>query len=211
VSDIERRLEQLERQVDRMGSINAIWQLQSLFMHHMFTFERAKAVALFSTSPECEIEISNKGALIGSDAASRYFFRGGACASGSWAPGVMILHESVNPVIAFDEEGERAKALWISPGLTTVPLDGVVTPHWNYGKFDMEYVREDGTWKILKFHWRHIFMAEYGKGWVEGAIPSTSIGRPWVPDRETSEGFYQPYDPAGHNSFGPVASPDYDR
>jgi hypothetical protein len=107
----------------------AIWRLQSLFVHLMLTFQRGEVIKLF-----------NKGALVGSDAARRYFLRGGQGEEGSWAPGVMILHESINPVIVFNDAGDRAKGLWLSPGLATVPIGGKLIPTWNYGKFDMEYL-----------------------------------------------------------------------
>lgn len=207
-STLADRLTKIESQLRYLSDLAEIHKVQAQFMQYMMTFQRERVVQLFAETPETEVEVAHKGALVGPDAARRYFLRAGR-PDGPHAPGVMIIHESVNPVIEVDSTGKHAKALWISPGITTLPIDGKLTATWNWGKFEMEYLKMEGKWKILKFHWRHIFMATYDKGWIDGSISSEGAGPAFSKDRSSAPDYYEPYSPTGMNRFYPLPPEPY--
>jgi hypothetical protein len=62
----------------------------------------------------------------------------------------------VQPIIEVD--GDKAKASWglveLLPDNLKMPFMQGEPPKWVYGPYDMEYVREDGKWKISYLNWR---------------------------------------------------------
>ncbi|MHB8104870.1 MAG: hypothetical protein ACYDG5_04945, partial [Dehalococcoidales bacterium] len=60
------------------------------------------------------------------------------------------------------------------------------------GKYDMEFVKEDGVWKFFKFAYRLTFMCPYEKGWVEEPVGGSIAGSPEnIPDKPTT--YFMPY------------------
>lgn len=184
-----------------------IRKLQSLYQHHMLRGDALAIVGLFADSPDVEIELSNKGVMVGADATRRYFLRLGP---GETLPtqnrprpaGSLILHTAVNPAIEINSEGTKARALWLSPGLTTFPArGGPPSPNWIYGKYEMTYLKQAGEWKILTFRWRQIFYSPSTEGWVAVNLDPGPANP--NPDRASEPGFYAPYRPDTVNPYDP--------
>lgn len=212
---IEERLDRLEAQNRYLSDYIAIWKLQSLYCHYINIGANKAIVGLFADSPEVEIELSNKGVLVGSDAPHRYFLRLGTDyeVKGDIAPqirGNMVIHMAVNPTIEINKDGTRAKAVWMSPGITNFPIDKKLTmvAAWCWGKYDMEYMKQNGKWKILAFRWRQIFLSRYDKGWVEENLePGFVVAQP---DRPSDPSYHAPYQPDKVNLFDPPPPEPYD-
>jgi hypothetical protein len=162
-------LKELEKKVRYLTDYIAISQLQSKYQQYLFLCMHTEVRSLFAQkTPGVEIEIGSTGVYEGLDAPQRFWCHE---KDGPSYPGFLVIHEAVNPVIEINKDGTRAKGLWWSPGLYTALVDGKLVPEWEYGRYIMEYVKEDGEWKILKCKWRRTFAATYeGKGWVEGPI-----------------------------------------
>ena len=53
---------------------------------------------------------------------------------------------------------------------------------WCWGKYEIEYLKQNGEWKILAFRWRQIFLSRYDKGWVEENLePGYVVAPPDLP------------------------------
>jgi len=152
-------------------------------------------VNLFADDPNVEIELSNKGIVHGADAPQRYFLRSGQTSNPppKPVPGFMVMHMSVNPAIEINSDGTKAKAVWLSPGITNLFREGKMRAGWNFGKYEMDYVKQQGQWKILSFRWHQIFLTPYDKGWVEENVDPGNVGAPVPPDKPSAPDFYNPY------------------
>jgi hypothetical protein len=208
LASLEARLERLEAQNRYANDYLAIWKLQSLYQHYININDPRAIVALFADSPEVEIELSNKGVLQGRDAPHRYFLRAGTATevTGDRAPrrpGSLVLHLAVNPALEINADGTRARAVWMSPGITNQFRDDQPVAAWNWGKYEMEYVKQDGRWKILTFRWHQIFLTPYDQGWVKMNIDPGSSAFVTSPDRPSDPSFYAPYRPDRDNLFDP--------
>jgi len=209
MNSLEARLDRLEAENRYLHDYLDIWKVQSLYAHYWNINSPKEIVALFADSPEVEIELSNKGVLRGRDAPHRYYLRKGTPGEikdvvPQRPPGSLVLHTSVNPVIEINRDGTRAKAVWLSPGITNFRRDGKMIAAWNYGKYEMEYLKQAGHWKILAFRWHQMFLSPYDKGWInENIDPGTGGVGALKPDRESAPNFYNPFRHDKTNPFDP--------
>ena len=194
--------DEMPGEVRYASDVIAIWKLQSAYQHYLLGYAVAEIISLFADSDEVEIELSNKGAFTGKSAARRCFTRNLAHLD---VPGVLNFHMSLNPVIEVDRTGTRAKGVWLSPGISTFPMKGELMGGWNYGKYDMEYVKEGPAWKILKFRYVQIFLTPYADGWVKNSIDPNFDGfSNERPDRASNPDYYRPYSADEAKAFGPL-------
>jgi len=83
------------------------------------------------------------------------------------AKGVLFEHPLATPIIEVAKDGKTAKAYWVSLGHETKPRDGKMTAHWCWGKYAVDFVKEDGQWRIWHFKWFRGFITPYDTSWVD--------------------------------------------
>lgn len=196
LEQLETELAALKEQVregQRAKDELEIQKVQSTYSHHYQVGMRSEVPKLFAQhTPDVTMEIEDSGVYEGIESITR-FWNTVLAADTAFSPGFMAVHLSCNPVIEIDRDGTRAKGVWHSHGFCTLPLDGLI-PFLCSGKYDMEYVKEDGQWKIFTFIYRQIFMSPYEQGWVKtpsmGSIAASPQNRP---DKPTT--FHTPYTP----------------
>lgn len=211
---IEERLDRLEAQNRYLSDYIAIWKVQSLYCHYINIGAVQAIVELFADSPDVELELSNKGILRGKDAPHRYFLRAGTkdeikTELAPQIPGNMVIHMAVNPALEIDAEGVHARAVWFSPGITNFPIDKKLTiaGAWCWGKYAIEYLKQNDAWKILAFRWRQIFLTRYDQGWVKENIEPGHVVAP--PDQPSAPGYHNPYKTDRVNRFDPPPPTPY--
>lgn len=63
--------------------------------------------------------------------------------------GEMVMHQLTTPVIEIAEDGLTAQGAWYTPGNATFSEpDGTVEAYWMYERYGMDFIKEDGVWKI---------------------------------------------------------------
>lgn len=212
---IEQRLDRLEDENRYLRDYIAIERLQSLYQHYIHIGANKAIVALFADRDDVEIELSNKGILKGRDAPRRYFLKAGTPQEITvdrvlLPAGGLILHTAVNPALEINRDGTRAKAVWLSPGITNLlPPNAAPIAAWNYGKYEMEYVKENGEWKFLAFRWHQMFLTPYSKGWVESNIEPGTIGSAVPADQPSAPDFFSPFRADQVNRFDPPPPEPY--
>ena len=84
--------------------------------------------------------------------------------------GVMLEHHLTTPLIEVAGDAQSAKAVFMSPGHETVPglLPG---GHWVWGRYAMDFVNENGVWKILRVFFYPTFRTRVDRDWTEGPEP----------------------------------------
>jgi hypothetical protein len=73
------------------------------------------------------------------------------------------------PVIEVAADGKTAKGLWICPGAETGRWGpgGKMQAYWAWAKYGVDFVKEDGKWKVWHNQVYSIFFTPYEKSWVE--------------------------------------------
>jgi hypothetical protein len=177
-----------------------IWQLTSYYTHIYHMLKNEECPALFAQRvPDVSIEVFDSGVFEGIEAV-RTFFK--MMTANTQRPGWMQQHLAVNPVIKIAKDRMHAKALWHSPGIVSRFRKDKLTAYWNWAKYDMDYIKEDGAWKFHKVAARLTFQSPYHKGWFKEPVASSSGGFVGVkPTRPTT--YHMPYNPYRINVFQP--------
>lgn len=99
--------------------------------------------------------------------------------------GKLVVHTLTTPVIEIAADGKTAKGVWISAGhesgvfgegeLSHIPrVDGSqpdgdgdrILADWVWLKFGVDFVKEDGQWKLLHLHIYDMFRCPFEENWV---------------------------------------------
>jgi hypothetical protein len=202
-------VDRLAAEVDRLACANdylEIWKLQSLYSHLYYVGQRSRIPTLFAhDTPGVTLELEDAGVYEGLDSVTRFWT---TVFTDKLPPGHLAVHMTVNPVIEISPDRARAKGLWHSHGYCSLPVEGTLKQFLCLGKYDMEYVKEDGAWKILKFAYRQAFMCPYTEGWVDEPVAASLAGSPEnSPDKPTT--YYLPYSRYRINVFQPPPPEPY--
>ncbi len=194
LAQLEAELESLKIQVAEGAyakDLLEIWKLQSLYSHLYHFGRRREVPGLFAQkTPGVSLEMEDSGVYQGLESVTRFWMT--IFDDKKIGAGHLAIHMTVNPVIEIDSNRTRAKGLWHSHGYCSLPVEGALKQFLCLGKYDMEYVKEDGWWKILKFVYRQTFMCSYEKGWVEEPVAASIAGSPDnIPDSPST--YYMPY------------------
>jgi hypothetical protein len=102
--------------------------------------------------------------------------------------GTTIMHTLTTHVIEVMRDGKTAKGVWVSPGHLTTVSDRKLQAYWFWERYGVDFVKEDGKWKICHLRVYTDFLAPYEKNWVENALNPP-------PPRQEAPGFPKPNRP----------------
>jgi SnoaL-like domain len=102
--------------------------------------------------------------------------------------GKLIMHYTTTPVIEVSTDGTTAKGLWLMMGLEsgmTEPAEAESVPtfffaphdvegkkvwaHWVWCKYGVDFLKQDGQWRIWKFRCFEVARAPYDENWISFA------------------------------------------
>jgi hypothetical protein len=66
--------------------------------------------------------------------------------------GVFVWHAVTSPVVEVAEDRKTAKGVWYTPGLVGAYKNGKAGGAWMWEKYGVDFVNEDGKWKIWHMH-----------------------------------------------------------
>lgn len=124
--------------------------------------------------PEVEYEMVEDGAYVGPENVGKYMLDEHEHLNNNpnQMKGWVGLQNVLTPRIVFSADGTRARAQFnqLSPhamAIAPYPCDRhLPTVYWFIGKYDNEYIKIDGEWKILKTHICAFSRTAYNEGWV---------------------------------------------
>ena len=193
-----RRVDKLERENERLYDVHKIQNLvvkESLLFEAHLHEERLKLVA--RKTPGVAIEWGARGVFEGYEGARRTFINIEESFEKSHAAGMKKLFPNVVfpaenagmlesqliglPVIEVAGDGKTAKAVWISMMAIgkTHEQDPKPSGQFLWWKSAIDFVKEDGEWKIWHYVKNPVFLAPSGKDWMDMYLnmPGTPASR----------------------------------
>lgn len=198
MSELEKRLEAIEKDIARLKARDEISNLMSKYMYYHTSFRDdlilEECWAL--DREDITLEDGASGVYVGSTHIKDYY-----CDRPN-PPGKFIFHSIHTPVIEVAEDGKTAKGVWMLSGCESgmVPenkkelpdamfcketLDGKkIWAHWCWAKYGVDFICENGAWKIWHFHCYALTRTSFDENWVAFAAKAAkaAASQPENPD-----------------------------
>ncbi|PKS11399.1 hypothetical protein jhhlp_003162 [Lomentospora prolificans] len=183
VAALETRLQAAEKLAQRAYDRGAVENVFSRYMHlhNVFEDEQIKALWVKRGTPGIHAQYTNAGVYTDYDSVMAYH-------SGRPAPaGKLILHETTTPLIEVAEDGETAKGFWLMAGVESglsEPNNVGAMPeflyepecknvggrrvwtHWVWCQYALDFLKQDGEWKIWHFRCLEVTRAPFSENWI---------------------------------------------
>lgn len=181
IAALEAQLGNLQSLAQRTNDRAAVENLFSQYMYLHNAFRDTDIIPLWAKNgtPDVRAQYSNLGVYTGWDKIMSYH-------QNRPAPlGKLISHYTTTPMIEVAGDGQTAKGLWIVNGIESGLVDpehAKNMPAWMfekeivggkkvwmhnvYLKYGVDFIKQDGQWKIWHFHCFEVARAPYGMGWI---------------------------------------------
>lgn len=182
---MEERLSFLEKENKRLGKVRDVYEIQNVMSLHEYyhsSFRHDEEInTIWAKAPDVSFEEALFNArFVGLDSIRKYYrdwmlsmFNNLPKLKDDLEPGsgVTYMHTLTTPVIEIAEDGETGKGVWFSPGHLTAPSkDDKPQAHWHWDKYGIDFLKENGKWKIWHFFVGRVFSSPYEKSWVDCAL-----------------------------------------
>jgi len=145
VAMLQKQLEEKEEQIQALLDIEAIKRVQRAYGYYLERWMYDEIVDLFADHPEVSATFV-EGTYLGLEGVRRYFGK-----AKDLPPEFFHQVMQVSPIITLSEDRQRAKGRWYGYGtLCSFPQNNTIDPTYMSVIYEMEYIKQDGVWKILK-------------------------------------------------------------
>jgi hypothetical protein len=170
VKELEAKVKILEDKIRMLEDIEAIKKLQRAYGFYLEHWMAEDLIDLFSDSPEACLKIA-AGEFRGKDAIRRLFRHGKENIPLPKSESGEFLHQvmQLSGVVDVAPDGKTAKGRWYGFGANAFPVPEGIAPGWMNGVYEVEYIKENNIWKMLKVRWCMTFHAPWSLSFVDTA------------------------------------------
>jgi hypothetical protein len=224
------RIEALEKEVKRQSYYADMQEIQMLQARYIYYLENGKIAEVWDDlfvhdDPDVRMEIMDAGAYIGPENVKRAWYTmarkvdkdgnpvapGQAGMSEIAAPHAMLflMLTISTPIVVVEKDGKTAYGQWhlFGPHTNRVfdpkTMTKRDTAFWIAGKYDNEYVKVNGVWKIKKLNAICWIRSPYDEGWLRNPDCRCTPSPYWPPDEPPKITAYNPDEAPRPDKWGP--------
>lgn len=221
--NLEQRFEELEKKVDSLEETNkkqqheierlqAIKELHNLKAKqqwlHMANRNNEIPELFANKTPGVRVSFGSLGSYEGPDSIKRAY-----SIIPSGGTGELALHAVTNAYIEVAADGKTAKGIWLGSGFVANVDKKTGEPKcmWEYNKYGVDFIKEDGQWKLWHFHIYDLVRPGWDEPWAEqfeGEGPAMPIPDKLKPDKPLVDEC-PAYTPTGKSRYIPVPPEPY--
>jgi len=145
----------LEQRLQTVEDFQQIQNIMGRYAYLTMAADEERRYTLFAQkAPGVRVYFGEQGYFEGSDAPKRAWFGMAQVAGGGSRAGMMSIHAPICPVIEVAGDGKTAKGVWVGLGLLAMKNRETGEPSgaWEWDKYGVDFIKEDGQWKIWHFH-----------------------------------------------------------
>ena len=183
---LEQQLQAALNRIERLEAAQACRNLMGKYSYYHTAFRNRDYVALWADREDCYYRFPF-GEYRGIEAIRHcYLVEHGDRADPGMdkrLQGMLMMHEMDTEVLEVAEDGLTAKGCWISPGHETVPAKNLKEgeaprgdANWCWGKYEVEFIKENGQWKIWHMILYPLFKTSFYKSWGEPGAEALKPG-----------------------------------
>ena len=158
---MEKKLEQQENENRKLKDIEEIKRLQRAYGFYLEHWMDQEIIDLFSDSGDTSLTLG-AGTYLGKQGVRRYFEH----INRKKDPEFLHIAMQLSGIVDINPDGKTAKGRWYGFGAVALPRPEGVGQSFFGGVYSGDYVKEEGTWKILKLRFDEVFNSHPSKGWV---------------------------------------------
>lgn len=202
---LEQTISALKHEVERLSAAREIENLKNRYFWLMGRNRFEECLEFFALkTPGLRLELCDSGVYEGAESVTKLYRELHPKFFTMSSPGAMGTFYATSPIIEVAEDGETAKGLWNILGQFAAPTTPGGKPEawWHSEKHALDFVKEDGRWKIWHYRVYYFFSCTFYKSWTDmkeavfdgfspiklGLIPDELL-----PDKPTT--YHKPYSP----------------
>jgi len=199
VEELEAKIKTLEDRIRTLEDIEEIKKLQRAYGFYLEHWMAEDIIDLFADGPDTSLRVA-AGYYRGKENIRNFFHHGREGIEMRRIESGEFLHQvmQLSGVVHVDPDGKTAKGRWYGFGANAFPSPGgKINQGWMNGVYEVEYIKQDGKWKLQHVHWCMTFHAPHTVGWVDPErVVDVRIDRPYQrnpnlkPDEAPEETLY---------------------
>jgi hypothetical protein len=169
IEEMEARIQTLEKKVLTLEDIEEIKKLQRAYGFYLEHWMAEDVIDLFAEGEDTTLLVA-AGQYKGKDAIRRFFHHGQEGIESRRSDNGEFLHQvmQLSGVVHVAPDGKTAKGRWYGFGANAFPQPGgKVNPGWMDGVYEVDYVKQEGVWKLKKVHWCMTFHAPWATSFID--------------------------------------------
>jgi hypothetical protein len=166
--DLEAKIRKLEARIQTMEDIEDIKKLQRAYGFYIEHWMAEDIIDCFADRDDSWLRVA-AGFYKGKENIRNFFHHGRKGIESRKSENPEFMHQVMQlcGVVHVDPDGKTAKGRWYGFGANAFPVEGgKVNPGWMNGVYEIEYIKENGKWKLWHIHWCLTFHAPWGESFV---------------------------------------------
>jgi len=158
IHTLTKKLSQKEKEVQELRDIEEIKKLQAAYAYYLENCMSQDIIDCFSSDPGVSGTFV-EGTYKGPEGIKRYFNR-----LSNKAPTFLHQVRMDTPYITVARDGKTAKGRWYGDGtIAFKPLNNQIDPMYMNVIYEMEYIKENGIWKIYTLAFQMLYAFQPSK------------------------------------------------
>jgi hypothetical protein len=160
VAALKKEIAAKDGRITALEDIENIQKLQCAYGYYLEHWMGEEIIDCFSKDPGVSATFV-EGTYKGPEGIRRYFGR-----TQESPPEFMHMVMQTTPYITLEEDGKRAKGRWYGYGAVAMPAGKGARQIIMSVVYEMEYIKEDGIWKIYRLELLMHYAYSPAQGWV---------------------------------------------
>jgi hypothetical protein len=160
----------LQLEVTRAKDVSAIQAVMGRYETIHNALDIHKSWELFADMPDTYTQIAGGPKIEGyENVVKSWQSQRSGSNPGSPDNGTMLEHPLSSPIIVVAGDGQTAKATFVSLGHETHynTQTKKYEPEWAYGKYAVDFIKQNGEWKIWHHRWFRFFRTSFYTAWSD--------------------------------------------
>lgn len=177
----EERIAAYATRIERLEDQHAIEVLQASYGYYFDKGLWREVADLFAA--DASFEYGMRGVYLGRE---RIYRAHHVFGPEGLAPGHLVTHMQLQPIISVGDDGRTAAARWQGPVMLAEPGHNGI---WGVGIYENTYVKQAGRWLIQSLRFYPTAFTDYDQGWARSTLPMAGTSALFPPDRPPSTSF----------------------